>query len=154
MHCYSVKDSFQLTFFIRNVKTNCHWVDLDKQLVNKDNFQPRDYQSKIIEDLQSYLLKDGRAFLELATGGGKSFIVYNLFKIIKSKCIIIFSPRKKINSQNIDEKYINILDESIDVIHYDNLRKCTFERSIIVSCIQSVEKIYRFIQDSDLQDFD
>ena len=123
-----------------------------KQLVNKDNFQPRDYQSKIIEDLQSYLLKDGRAFLELATGGGKSFIVYNLFKIIKSECIIIFSPRKKINSQNIAEKYINILDESIDVIHYDNLRKCKCERSIIVSCIQSVEKIYRFIQDSNLHD--
>ena len=124
----------------------------DKQPVNKDNFELRAYQSKIIEDLRSYLLKDGRAFLELATGGGKSFIVYNLFKIIKSKCIIIFSPRKKINSQNIDEKYINILDESIDIIHCDNLRNSKYERSIIVSCVQSVEKIYRFIQDSNLQD--
>ena len=124
----------------------------DKQPITKDNFELRDYQTKIIEDLQSYLLKDGRAFLELATGGGKSFIVYNLFKIIKSKCIIIFSPRKKINSQNIDEKYVSMLEEKLEVIHCDNLRKSKYERSIIVSCVQSVEKIYRFIQDSKLHD--
>ena len=60
----------------------------------------RNYQNEIIL-LGAKLLRDtNKLYLELATGGGKSFIVYNLLSQLDANMILILSPRKIINVQN------------------------------------------------------
>ena len=90
-----------------------------------------------------------KLYLELATGGGKSVIVFNIFKKIKPDTIVIFTPRKNINKQNISKKYLSILGDDYNV--YDNNSGKCFNsfykkgKNIIVACIQSYEKIYEYL---------
>lgn len=111
------------------------------------NITPRRYQQELIEKIIRHLKDKRRCYLELPTGGGKSVIVYNVIDIIKPKVILIFSPRKIINAQNISKKYVNILQDNY-TIHDDITRitkgTCT-QNTIIVSCIQSCNKIYEHI---------
>lgn len=100
----------------------------------------REYQQELIDKIILYINDKKKCYLELPTGGGKSVIVYNVFNIIKPKIIIIFSPRKIVNLQNVSNKYLNILNDNYKVIH-DITKKIT-ENTIIVACIQSCNKIY------------
>ena len=72
----------------------------------------REYQLTIIKEGIRVLTQSKKYYLNLATGGGKSFIVYNILKHIRPSTVIVFSPRKKINSQNTKEKYLSILHDS------------------------------------------
>jgi hypothetical protein len=65
----------------------------------------RPYQSNIINYCTTKLNEEHKIYIELATGGGKSFITYNLFQNIDAETILIFSPRKIINTQNIKSQY-------------------------------------------------
>lgn len=103
----------------------------------------RIYQQDVIDKIIHNLQNDKRCYLELPTGGGKSVIVYNVFNIIIPKIIIIFSPRKIVNLQNVSNKYLDILSDNYKVVH-DITKKIT-ENTIIVSCIQSCNKIYNNI---------
>ena len=71
----------------------------------------REYQKDIIKFSLNRLSEENKIYIELPTGGGKSYIVYNLFEYINSDFIIITSPRKIINTQNILQKYLQILYE-------------------------------------------
>jgi len=107
----------------------------------------RDYQKTIINISRSELLLKNKIYIELPTGGGKSYIVYNLFKYLKSEFIIIVSPRKIINSQNILQKYLQILNEKYVTFNYskdnnlDEYLKLS-NKKIIICCTQSINKIY------------
>ena len=59
-----------------------------------------------------------KLYIELPTGGGKSYIVYKLFEYLKSEFIIIVSPRKIVNSQNISQKYLQILKDNYITFNY------------------------------------
>lgn len=117
----------------------------------------RQYQQKIIE-LGNKILRDHNHFyLELATGAGKSYIVYKLLNVIQSHTIIIFSPRKKINSQNGNKKYLSILNDNYHIFNYSKdtnisnwLTMCKDEKKIIIACTQSQEKIYKIINNNNL----
>ena len=100
----------------------------------------REYQQELIDKIILYINDKKKCYLELPTGGGKSVIVYNVFNIINPKIIIIFSPRKIVNLQNVSTKYLDILSDNYNVIH-DITKKIT-ENTIIVACIQSCNKIY------------
>lgn len=117
----------------------------------------RPYQQTIIELGTLHLRKYHRFYFELATGGGKSYIVYKLLDVISSDTIIIFSPRKKINEQNRNTKYISILNNIYRVFNYskdtnivDWLYRYINDKKIIVACIQSQEKIYDIIIDHNI----
>ena len=45
----------------------------------------REYQTTIINFSKNELLSQNKLYIELPTGGGKSYIVYNLFEYIKSE---------------------------------------------------------------------
>ena len=119
----------------------------------------RQYQQEIIK-LGNKTLRDlHHLYLELATGGGKSYIVYKLLNEIQSDTIIIFSPRKKINGQNANKKYLSILNNnyhtfnySIDTNFIDWLSSHKEDKKIIIACTQSQEKIYESIIDNNLSD--
>ena len=110
----------------------------------------RDYQTNIINFSKNELLLQNKIYIELPTGGGKSYIVYNLFEYLKSDFIIIVSPRKIVNSQNISQKYLQILKDNYITFNYstDNnfdeyLRLSN--KKIVICCTQSISKIYEKI---------
>jgi superfamily II DNA or RNA helicase len=117
----------------------------------------RSYQQNIIELGTNNLRETHRYYLELATGGGKTYIVYKLLDIINPDTIIIFSPRKKINGQNGNINYLSILGEKYHTFNYstdtnleDWLSKHKEDKKIIIACTQSQEKIYHSIVDNNL----
>ena len=124
------------------------------------NWYVRRYQKEIIETGIKLLSNYNKFYLELATGGGKSFIIYNLIKKIRPDTAVIFSPRKKINKQNSENKYLSILDN--DYIIYDCSGNRSFElfkkkceknkkKMLIVACPQSSnKKVYKIIRDYNL----
>lgn len=120
----------------------------------------REYQRQIIEYGVEKLTNLHKFYLELATGGGKSYIIYNILNQLKPDTIVIFSPRKNINEQNCNAKYLSILDNEYNVYNCSNggnfnifKDKCVKENKkiIIVACPQgSNEKVYKLISDNDL----
>ena len=134
---------------------------IDKNKPNKPNdngvFEKRQYQENIIELGNKNLKVSHRFYLELATGGGKSYIVYKLLNVVNSDIIIIFSPRKKINVQNGNKKYLYILSENYHTFNYSNdsnfnnwINKHKDDKKIILACTQSQERIYHSIVDNNL----
>jgi hypothetical protein len=122
-----------------------------KNDINMYNWKPREYQQEIINYCTNELLENNKIYIELPTGGGKSFIVYNLLRILQSEFIIIFSPRKIINSQNISFKYLQLLNKTFKVFDYsinNNIEDFIISNGnkILICCTQSVKKIYNFIK--------
>jgi len=110
------------------------------------NIMLRNYQQELIEKIIDKVRNRNRCYLELPTGGGKSVIVYNVINIIRPKIILIFSPRKIINKQNIGNKYLDILNVKYRVITDTScITQGITENTIIVSCVQSYKKIYNAI---------
>ena len=124
---------------------------LKSKRTNKEYlWNERDYQTKIINFSKDELLSQNKLYIELPTGGGKSYIVYKLFEYLKSEFIIIVSPRKIVNSQNISQKYLQILKDNYITFNYstDNnfdeyLRQSN--KKIVICCTQSISKIYNKI---------
>ena len=126
----------------------------------KDEYKwyEREYQRTIIENGLEKLTNLHKFYLELATGGGKSYIIYKILSKLKPKTIVIFSPRKNINNQNCSSKYLSILDYEYLVYNCSNggdftifKEKCLREnkKMIIVACPQgSNEKVYNLIHDN------
>jgi superfamily II DNA or RNA helicase len=124
---------------------------LKSKKTNKQHiWNQRDYQTNIINCSKSELSSNNKIYIELPTGGGKSYIVYNLFEYLKSNFIIIISPRKIVNSQNISSKYLEILTNKYLIFNYSNDKNfdeflSIKENKILICCTQSVNKIYESI---------
>ena len=124
---------------------------LKSKIINKQYiWNERDYQTTIINFSKNELLLQNKIYIELPTGGGKSYIVYNLFEYLKSDFIIIVSPRKIVNSQNISQKYLQILKD--DYITFNYSTDINFDeylrlsnKKIVICCTQSINKIYEKI---------
>ena len=134
------------------------------QYQKKDEYKwwSRQYQTNIIAYGYDKLMDIHKLYLELATGAGKSLIVYNLISKINPDTIIILSPRKKINTQNTGEKYLQILNNNYNK---DDVFNCSKDKDfksykekceknkkkvIIVAC-SSNKDIYDMIIDNKLQ---
>ena len=123
-------------------------------------FKERDYQKNIIDYMIISLEKFNKIYLELATGGGKSYIVFNILNKFKPDIIIIFSPRKNINKQNTSNKYMLIVNNDYLVYNYSEKndfnkfkKRCEKKNKkiIIVACPQnSHQKVYNLIINNNL----
>jgi len=129
----NVLKNYVPTLNCRNLKTN------------------RPYQSTIINYSTIKLKEEHRIYIELATGGGKSVISYNLFSNIDADTILIFSPRKIINVQNIKSQYLDLLNYKYDVYNFSN-NTISFNdfiklpnKKLMIACIQSSDKVYEYI---------
>jgi superfamily II DNA or RNA helicase len=128
-----------------------------------DEWLKREYQEKIIKYAINYILQNKKFYLELPTGAGKSYIIYKIFSILKTKNIIIFSPRIKINSQNTLQKYVKLLNNDYLVYNLSK-SKINFEKfkqecetknkkMIIVACPQaSNQKVHDIIKNNNLNE--
>lgn len=106
----------------------------------------RFYQEVITKYILKYFESNKNIYLDLATGGGKSFIVFYILKVLKPDTIIIFSPRKKINQQNVSSKYVNYLGNDYNIFNYSNDDNFdnfinTYKKKLIVCCTQSADKL-------------
>jgi superfamily II DNA or RNA helicase len=124
-----------------------------KRLLNI--FQLRPYQDIITTYIYNHFKDNNNLYLNLATGGGKSFIVFNILKLLLPDNIIIFSPRQKINEQNISKKYIDILNDNYITFNMSKNKKLkTFmkqsNKKIIICCTQSADRLYNKIKDYNL----
>ena len=144
--CNRVRETFK-KINIRSLINVLKSIKINK---NKYIWNERDYQTEIINFSKTKLLLQNKIYIELATGGGKSYIVYNLFKYLNSEFIIIVSPRKIINLQNISNKYLEILKDNYIIFNYsidnnfDEYLKLS-NKKIIICCTQSIRKIYEKI---------
>jgi hypothetical protein len=104
----------------------------------KDKIILRDYQINAINYIIAELRINNKIYLCLATGAGKSQIAFNVISEMKPLNIFIFSPRITIRKQNIDKKYLNILNN--------------YDYNIYSYCYQSYKKVYDLIINDDIRD--
>ena len=133
-----------------------------RQIKDEYKWIEREYQRTIIEYGIEQLTELHKFYLELATGGGKSYIIYKILSKIKPEVIVIFSPRKNINKQNCSDKYLSILNHEYLVYNCSEgvdfnifKEKCRIEnkKMIIVACPQgSNKKVYNLIHDNNIND--
>lgn len=124
----------------------------------KKVYDVRPYQNNIIDYCHNALKKAHKIYLELATGGGKTYIMFKLFQLIKPEFIVIFSPRKKINTQNINEDYLSLLDDDYEKLNmsesYDSKKERFFKsknKRIVVCCTQSSKNLHKLIIDHKIK---
>ena len=115
-----------------------------------NNWNVRDYQKNIKNHSLKTLLEEFKIYIELPTGSGKTYIAYNLFDGLKSDFIIIVSPRKIVNSQNISDKYLHILKDKYITFNCSNDTGIdqflqSPSKKILICCTQSINKIYEKI---------
>jgi len=112
-----------------------NYLKLIKKLLilqkEKEKIILKDYQITAINYIIKELELNNKIYLCLATGAGKSQIAFNVISKIKPLNILIFSPRITIRKQNIDEKYLNILNN--------------YDYNIYSYCYQSYKKVYDYI---------
>jgi hypothetical protein len=136
----------------KEIITKSSLIELLKSKRNNKEYiwNERDYQTKIINFSKNEFLSQNKLYIELPTGGGKSYIVYNLFEYLKCEFIIIVSPRKIVNSQNISQKYLQILKDNYITFNYstdnnfDEFLRLS-NKKIVICCTQSINKIYERI---------
>jgi superfamily II DNA or RNA helicase len=144
-----------------NDKVSKEYYNKKNKKYNLDNlikfnkiYSNREYQNIIINNSLDILNVDKKLYLELATGAGKTFITFKIINELKPDIIICFSPRTKINKQNLDRKYLHMIGNnylpinlSTDEIKIDNIKN---KKIIITSCIQSYNKLYNIIKNLDI----
>jgi len=133
----------------------------DKDNYKNNKIKLRDYQIDIIQNGFNILNKNNKFYLELATGAGKSTIIYYILNSILQNnnifyTIIIFTPRINISEQNINDKYIKIFKNKFNIYNNKNIRKIkkfnNNSHNIISCCTQSFETIYdRIIINFDIK---
>lgn len=125
--------------------------------INTYTWNEREYQTKAIQHCTDELLKNNKMYLDMATGSGKTYTTFKIMSNIPSDIIVIISPRKKINTQNTTDKYLSLLNEKYETynlsksgnVNFDefyNKNKKKNNKSLIISCYQSVEKLYNIIK--------
>jgi superfamily II DNA or RNA helicase len=115
----------------------------------------RQYQTDIIKLGLDKLNELGKFYLELATGAGKTYIVFNILKNINPDIIFCLSPRLKINSQNISKKYKSILGdeyETFNLSHDKNFDEFIRKpgKKIIAGCITNHRRVYDIINEYNI----
>ena len=133
-------------------------IKRNKQSIKDENkWFKRQYQTEIIKLGLDKLSEFGKFYLELATGAGKSFIVFNILKYFRPDIIFCLSPRLKINEQNISQKYLSILDDEYETFNLsedkdiDKFMKKDCKK-IIVGCYKSINKVYDIIINHNIID--
>ena len=136
---------------INEIKYEKERIENDNE-IKEDKIVLRDYQVEIIKYGIDALITNHKFYLELATGAGKTTIIYYILNNIILKnidvfyTIIIFTPRINISSQNINDKYIKILKKPFNIYDKNKIKRTKiFDKNsynIISCCIQSFQNIY------------
>ena len=150
-------DTIKKRFLQKKMKRRIAELRNGRSGIQKNEWFEREYQRNIIELGLDKLNELGKFYLELATGGGKTYIVFNIFKKIKPDILFCLSPRLKINKQNIGRKYLSILGEDYEAFNLssdDNLEEFMRKscKKIIIGCTsKGCDKIINIIDTYSLE---
>jgi hypothetical protein len=119
------------------------------------SWNEREYQTEIITHSIKQLALSGKIYIELATGAGKTYLFYRIAENLSPKIIVAFSSRVDINNQNVNKKYLSLLNREYAVFDCSNMGDYdVFSRNneyhIIVACIHSCDKVYNMLRGGDL----
>lgn len=113
-------------------------------------------QEEYLKDIMAELDKNKKALCIAPTGFGKTVMIYKLISIKKYLRIIIFTPRKLLNEQTIDNKYTQQLENNYNKIIFNNSSEKykieltnklnNKENLIIVVCYQSAKSLLSYIE--------
>ena len=132
---YSINNYFKL---VSKLLMNDNDNENENENENEnDKIILRDYQINAINYIIAELRINNKIYLCLATGAGKSQIAFNVISEIKPLNIFIFSPRITIKKQNIDKKYLKILNN--------------YDYNIYSYCYQSYKKVYDLIINDNIR---
>ena len=150
------KESFNELLRIKE-KERLKKIKRDKQSI-KDEIKwfKRKYQEDIIKLGLVKLNELEKFYLELATGAGKTYIVFKIFSQLKPDVLFCLSPRLKINKQNISNKYLSILGKDYEVFNLSEDKDIeTFMKKdckkLIVGCYKSYKKVYDIIHKYNIE---
>ena len=166
----TIKDSLRKKGVLQKLNELLLFKIMNKKIEDKklSEWSLREYQNESIFHGYELLLRDSKFYLNLPTGGGKSYIVYNILKQLIQfdsdlDLILIISPRKIVNSQNISEKYTKILHkQACNIYNYSNGNKNTFKTflktltpkssaiNILIICTSSIDKIYNDVKNLNM----
>ena len=132
--------------FIIKTEEELERINRNNDIIKKNKEKLRNYQEEAINYLTNELKINNRCYLYLATGAGKSLISMNVISNIQPLNVIIFSPRITIKNQNINPKYLEIL-ENYSIENKNNKNN----NYIIYSyCYQSYKNVYKMIKNNNL----
>ena len=118
----------------------------------------REYQEEIINLGLTKLNELGKFYLELATGSGKTYIVFKIFEKLRPDVLFCLSPRLKINKQNIGNKYLSILGKDYEAYDLssngdlDTFMKKECKKVIIGCTSKGCDNIVDIIKEYNLSD--
>jgi superfamily II DNA or RNA helicase len=128
-------------------KARARLQTLDKDIVFRPVWNMRPYQKQVVDYATQALQKSHRIYIELATGAGKSVIAFALLTKMHSDTIVILSPRKIINKQNANDKYVSALgnyavyDFSTSTSSLNKFLE-KHPKRILIACTQSYKKVH------------
>lgn len=135
-----------------------------KKLSNCGNFREMK-QTEYMNEIKTQLELTNKCFIKAPTGFGKTVLYYKSIGKLGCKKILILTPRKMLNKQIVETKYIKYLYENNNdykILHYSELsnveakqlcikkiKKYQKKNSnfILTSCYQSKENLLSHIQE-------
>jgi superfamily II DNA or RNA helicase len=134
-YSYKIIDSPDIQYKKRNIGTDN---------INAVNNERIKIQNEYFDEIITNIKKNKSVIFCAPTGFGKTNVLYRIINEYKNGKIIFLTPRKILNKQTInkkltDSKFYNYSENS------DDVEKC-YENGVIVSCYQSVNKLWDFIE--------
>lgn len=114
-------------------------------------YEERDYQIEVINYGYNNIIKHNAVYIYIPTGTGKTYCGYKIIAKINPTppIIVIFSPRKIVNQQNISNKYLSMLNHTF--INYSNDKRINIDKPLVISCcIQSEKELYEKLKDKEI----
>lgn len=133
------------------------------KIISNNNFR-ENKQNEYINAIMQHLYHSRKCFIKAPTGFGKTVLYYKTIYSLKLKKILILTPRKMLNEQIVENKYIKFLNENkheFKIIHYSNLSNSEIKNKyikkikkyqnnnqnyILTSCYQSKDNLLLFIK--------
>lgn len=121
-------------------------------------------QTEYINEIKIQLELSNKCFIKAPTGFGKTVLYYKIIGELNCKKILILTPRKMLNKQIVETKYMKYLnnDEKYKIIHYSELSNSESKKHcikkikkyqknnvnyILTSCYQSKDNLLRYIME-------
>lgn len=139
-------------------------VKYQNKLLDGRNFREIK-QTEYMNEIKIQLELSGKCFIKAPTGFGKTVLYYKSISKLNCKKILILTPRKMLNKQIVETKYMKYLDEnnsSYKILHYSELSNVEAKQTcikkikkyqkknsnfIVTSCYQSKDNLLKHIQE-------
>jgi hypothetical protein len=121
----------------------------DCRKANQINTNERDYQLEVIKYGYEEINEHNAVYINIPTGTGKTYCGYKIISKLNLPIVVIFSPRKIVNQQNISRKYSSMLNHTC--IDYSSDKHPDLTKPIVISCcMQSEKDLYEKLKDKEI----